>query len=68
MPIKTGTLTIFKDVSSKLESGGCFTAHNVRPSGRGGMTGTRAYLEYVTDLKNYTTTVNNSGGGLAISL
>jgi len=58
----------FKDVEPKLEKGGCFTAHNVRPSsGRSGMQGTREYLEYVQALDNYTTTVNNSGGGLAIS-
>lgn len=57
----------FKDVSPKLESGGCFTAHNVRPEGRGGMGGTRAYLEYVSGLKEYRTSVDNSGGGVAIS-
>ncbi len=57
----------FKDISPKLEAGGCFTAHNVRPAGGGGMRGTGAYLEYVESLDNYTTTVDNSGGGLAIS-
>ncbi len=57
----------FKDVAPKLESKGCFTAHNVRPEGRGRMAGTKVYLHYVKGLKNYTTTVDNSGGGLAIS-
>jgi len=57
----------FKDVSPKLKSGGCFTAHNVRPMGRGGMMSTKAYLKYVKNLNNYKTTVDNSGGGLAIS-
>ncbi len=59
----------FKDIAPKLMDGGCFTAHNVRPVGKGrsGMTGTRQYLEYVQGLKNYATTVDNSGGGLAIS-
>jgi predicted O-methyltransferase YrrM len=59
----------FKDVAPKLESGGCFTAHNVRPggSGRRGSSGTQAYLEYVQSLDNYATTVDNSGGGVAIS-
>lgn len=57
----------FKDVSPKLKEGGCFTAHNVRPPGRRGMSGTVEYLEYVQSLDNYTTTVDNSGGGLAIS-
>jgi len=59
----------FKDVTSKLVVGGCFTAHNVRPAGQGSraMSGTRAYLEYVQGLTNYVTTVDNTGGGLAIS-
>ncbi len=59
----------FKDLSPILMSGGCFTAHNVRPEshGRRGMAGTREYLSYVKGLSDYTTTVDNSGGGLAIS-
>lgn len=57
----------FKDVSPKLETGGCFTAHNVRPAGRRGMSGAQAYLEYVQSLDGYTTTVDNSGNGMAIS-
>lgn len=59
----------FKDIEPKLERGGCFTAHNVRPEGMGrrGMSGTREYLQYVKALSGYTTTVDNSGGGLAIS-
>jgi predicted O-methyltransferase YrrM len=55
----------FKVVAPKLEQGGCFTAHNVRPGG--GMSGTREYLDYVQGLDNFTTTVDNSGGGMAIS-
>lgn len=59
----------FKDVSPKLEVGGCFAAHNVRPASlfQRGMPGTREYLEYVQGLDNYSTTVDNSGGGVAIS-
>jgi predicted O-methyltransferase YrrM len=59
----------FKDVEPKLERGGCFTAHNVRSGswGRRGSSGTQAYLEYVQGLEGYTTTVDNSGGGVAIS-
>ena len=57
----------FKDVDPKLISGGCFTAHNIRPDGRRGMAGTREYLNYVMSLANYTTTVDNTGGGVAIS-
>ena len=60
-------INYFKDVSPKMELGGCFTAHNVRPLGRRGMAGAQAYLEYVMKQKDYTTTVDNSGGGLAIS-
>lgn len=60
-------INYFKDVSPKLVKGGCFTAHNVRPLGGRDMGGTRAYLEYVQSLSNYSTTIDNSGGGLAIS-
>lgn len=58
----------FIDVAPKLKAGGCFAAHNVRPPGAGGISGTKAYLAHVMGLKNFTTTVNNSGGGLAISI
>lgn len=57
----------FKDVSTKLRAGGCYTAHNVRPPGRRSMAGTREYLEYVSGLEGYETKVDNRGGGLAIS-
>ena len=62
-------INYFKDVDPKLNSGSCFSAHNVRSgnSGRRGSSGTQAYLEFVQGLDNYTTTVDNSGGGLAIS-
>ena len=62
-------INYFKDVDPKLKSGSCFSAHNVRSgsSGRRGSSGTQAYLEFVQGLDNYTTTVDNSGGGLAIS-
>ena len=59
-------INYFKDVSPKLLKGGCFTAHNVYSGGRG-MSGTREYLKYVETLKEYATTVDNSGGGVAIS-
>ena len=58
----------FKDVAPKLKKGGCFTAHNVRPAGSGRrLQGTVAYLEYVKELDTFTTMVDNSGGGMAIS-
>lgn len=62
-------INYFKDVSPKLECGGCFSAHNVRSgsSGRRGSSGSQAYLEYVQSLDNYKTTIDNSGGGVAIS-
>ena len=60
-------INYFKDASPKLESGGCFAAHNVRPAGRRGMRGAQEYLKYVMGLDNYTTTVDNTGGGVAIS-
>jgi len=57
----------FKDLNPKLESGGCFTAHNISPPGTRGMSGTTEFLKYVLALSNYTTRVDNSGGGLSIS-
>ena len=51
----------FKDLDPKLEVGGCFTAHNVRWSGRG-------FLDYVKALANYRTTVETgSGEGISVS-
>lgn len=58
----------FIDVDPKLKVGGCFTAHNVSDRGyRGRYSGQAVFLEYVKNLKNYETTVNNSGGGVSIS-
>jgi len=63
----------FIDIDPKLKTGGCFTSHNVYDrsaggrGGRGGGSGQDTYLEYVKSLKNYETTVNSTGGGLAIS-
>ncbi|MEM8891702.1 MAG: class I SAM-dependent methyltransferase [Bacteroidota bacterium] len=61
-------INYFKDVTPRLEQGGCFTAHNVRPldSGRG-MPGARAYLKYVMDLPDYVSLVDNTGAGLSMS-
>jgi caffeoyl-CoA O-methyltransferase len=63
----------FIDLDPKLITGGCFTSHNVYDrsyggrGGRGGDSGQGSYLEYVKSLKNYETTVNSTGGGVAIS-
>lgn len=54
-------INYFKALDPKLVAGGCFTAHNV------GMYGVREYLEYVSYLPNYKTTVDKRGGGMAIS-
>jgi caffeoyl-CoA O-methyltransferase len=56
----------FIDVDPKLVVGGCFTAHNISPPGRG-YDGQKVFLDYVMSLKNYETTVNTSGGGVSIS-
>jgi len=57
----------FIDVYPKLEVGGCYTAHNV--SGRGGWRrgGTGEFYDYIKDLPNLETTVDNSGAGISIS-
>jgi len=63
----------FIDLDPKLKTGGCFASHNVYDrsaggrGGRGGGSGQDVYLDYVKSLKNYETTVNATGGGLAIS-
>ena len=64
---KNWYINYFKDLSPKIEPGGCFAAHNVRPPGRKGMPGTQKYLKYVMGLEDYETKVDNSGGGVAIS-
>ncbi len=63
----------FIDLDPKLKTGGCFVSHNVYDrsaggrGGRGGGSGQDVYLEYVKSLKNYETTVNSTGGGVAMS-
>jgi caffeoyl-CoA O-methyltransferase len=56
----------FIDVAPKLIVGGCFAAHNV-PGRRGGNSGIHQYAKYVTRLKNFETTFNTAGAGVAIS-
>ena len=57
-------LQYFKDVDPKLKQGGCFTAHNVR----NGFGGTKEFLDHVSKLPEYTTTVDNSSNsGISIS-
>jgi caffeoyl-CoA O-methyltransferase len=56
----------FIDVAPKLIVGGCFAAHNVHGR-RGGNSGIHQYAKYVTRLKNFETTFNTDGAGVAIS-
>jgi predicted O-methyltransferase YrrM len=56
----------FVDVAPKLVVGGCFTAHNV-PGLSSERPGIHEYVQHVTSLKNFETTFNTDGGGLAIS-
>jgi caffeoyl-CoA O-methyltransferase len=57
----------FIDVFPKMEVGGCYAAHNV--SGRSGWRrgGTGEFYDYIKDLPNLETTVDNSGAGISIS-
>jgi predicted O-methyltransferase YrrM len=62
----------FLAMSPKMDIGGTYTAHNVanygrtRQSNRGGTT--RDFFNYIISLPNYTTTVNNLGAGMSISV
>jgi caffeoyl-CoA O-methyltransferase len=56
----------FLAIDPKLKTGGCFAAHNISGSGRG-YGGTGTFLDYIRSLKNYETTVNSAGNGVAIS-
>ena len=57
----------FQAVDPKLVVNGCYTTHNV--SGGGGRSRGQGsgYLNFLQQLPNYETTVNNNGSGMAIS-
>ena len=55
----------FDAVNPKLKDGGCYATHNV--SDRAGNRWNQDYLHYLQGLDNYKTTVDNSGGGMAVS-
>ena len=55
----------FEAVDPKLKVGGCYTTHNV--SDRAGNRWNQDYLHFLQGLDNYETTVDNSGGGMAVS-
>ncbi len=54
----------FDAVAPKLVVGGCYTTHNV--SRRGGF-GSGAYADYLKGLKDFETTFDDRGAGVAIS-
>lgn len=56
----------FDAVAPKLVVGGCYTSHNVSGRGRGWF-GLGAYADYLKSLKDFETTFDNKGAGVAIS-
>lgn len=58
----------FIDINPKLEAGGCYTAHNVSDRRWGWHRGGAGeFYDYVKNLPDMETTVDNSGGGISIS-
>ena len=58
-------MNYFIALAPKLEVGGCFTAHNARSTGTAGI---REFIDYVTDLPNFNTTIDTtSRAGISIS-
>ena len=55
----------FEAIDPKLKVGGCYATHNV--SDRTGVRWNRDYLKFLQGLNHFETTVNNKGGGMAIS-
>jgi caffeoyl-CoA O-methyltransferase len=57
----------FIDVYPKLETGGCYTAHNVSTRGWGMGDGIKEFYDYVKSLPHLKTTVDETGNGISIS-
>jgi caffeoyl-CoA O-methyltransferase len=58
----------FKAVFPKVEVGGCYTTHNISERGRGrGTAGSREYLDLLRRTPGAETTVDERGGGMAIT-
>lgn len=57
----------FAAVFPKLVAGGCFTTHNVSEAGRRGAAGSHEYLVLLRGTPGAVTTVDERGGGLAIT-
>lgn len=60
-------INYFKALDPKLKTGGSFVSHNVFSRTRGGSGSTASFAEYILSLKNYETTFNDLGNGVAIS-
>lgn len=59
-------INYFDAVQPKLVIGGCYTSHNVSEHGGGGF-GLGSYVKYLKSLKNFETTFNENGAGIAVS-
>jgi caffeoyl-CoA O-methyltransferase len=57
----------FIDVAPKLEVGGCYTAHNVSDRRGWRRSGTGEFYDFIKNLPNWETTVNDTGSGMSIS-
>ena len=57
----------FIDVYLKLETGGCYTAHNVSTRGWGMGTGIKDFYDYIKSLPYMRTAVDENGSGISIS-
>lgn len=55
----------FKVLAPKMEVGGCFTAHNISPSG--GVRGIAEFVNYIEAQDNFKTTYNYKGRGVSVS-
>lgn len=57
----------FKAVWPKLTASGCYTTHNISEAGRRGAVGSREYLALLRSTPGAETTVDERGGGLAVT-
>lgn len=57
----------FIEIYPRLEVGGCYTAHNVSDRWGWRRGGTGEFYDYIKNLSNLETTVDNSGAGISIS-
>jgi caffeoyl-CoA O-methyltransferase len=58
----------FKAVFPKLTPGGCYATHNISERGRGrGTAGSREYLQLLRSTPGAETSVDERGGGMAIT-